>query len=81
MNESLGFGITWGWEIDDRIFIFGWTVLSFSKSEMFWTNPKNDRSPNAPWDTFLIAECMCGIEDTDLYKIQEVRKITKARDL
>ncbi len=25
-KESYGFGMTWGWVINDRIFIFGWTI-------------------------------------------------------
>ncbi len=32
-NESLtGFGTTWGWVINDRIFIFGWTNIKFHLS-------------------------------------------------
>ncbi len=26
MNEFCGFGMTWGWVINDRIFIFGWII-------------------------------------------------------
>ncbi len=26
-RRSYGFGTTWGWVINDRIFIFGWTIL------------------------------------------------------
>ncbi len=38
-QRSYGFGMTWGWVINDRIFIFGWTIplrLEYAKFSI-WT--------------------------------------------
>ncbi len=35
-QRSYGFGTTWGWVINDRIFIFGWSNLLTSMETFLW---------------------------------------------
>ncbi len=38
-RRSCGFGTTWGWVINDRIFIFGWTIPLSEFSMCEWDTP------------------------------------------
>ncbi len=47
--RSYGFGTTWGWVINDRMFIFGWTIPLMSIIACSWITSEMNRTQNPSW--------------------------------